>query len=173
MSQWTSVPPAGFVPYSLCIPSSYSLGNFYSWLFEANFFCCEVLPVWFWVSHFQQAPKPPVKSLVLVRKSFLGYHKEFLEKEGARYVPAIFFFNMDKNRSGEGEPEGIITFGCRDTMPTSAWIPGATLAENSLQDEGKECSHEEPQVSLGPCKHPKMLLQTFHPSPDSPRNTAC
>lgn len=54
-----------------------------------------------------------------------------LEKEGARYVPATF--QKDKNRSGEGELGGIISFECRDTMPGSAWIPEPPWqGENSL-----------------------------------------
>lgn len=114
-----------FRSFSLCIPSSYSLGNSYSWVFEANLFCGEVLPVRFWASHFQQAPKPPVKSLLLVGKTFLGCYEEFLEKEGARYVPATF--HRDKNRNGEGASEGIISSECRDTMSANACIPGATL----------------------------------------------
>lgn len=65
--------------------------------------------VCFSASHFQQAQNPPVISLVLVRKSFLDYYEEFLEKKGICYVPIRFHKDRNSNRE-ESLEETIMYF---------------------------------------------------------------
>lgn len=177
MTQWISVPPAGFVPYSLCIPSPYSSGNFYSWLFEANIFCCEVLPVWFWVSHFQQAPKPPVKSLVLVRKySWAITKNSWKRKVPVMFQPQFFFFFfllwIKTGVEKENQKESSLLDAGTPCQPVPGFLEPPWQKIPSRM-KGRNAVTRSHRYLLVPCKHPKMLLQTFHPSPDSPRNTAC
>lgn len=79
--------------------------------------------------YFQGAQNPPVIPLWPVRKPFVDYCEEFLDKKGIHCVPDRFHKDKTSNRE-ELLEEPIIYFlfsKCRDVTQVNVCIPGATL----------------------------------------------
>lgn len=167
MSQWTSVPPAAFVPFP-CAFQFLQLRQFLQLVIWSKFlllwgFACLVLS-----EPLPRGTKTTSEVLVAGWENLPGLFPQLLEEEGARYVPATF--QKDGNRRGEGEWGGIISSECRDTVPASAWLPEPPWqGENSLWDKGRNAvtrSHRDlPARPMEPPKNAPACSAHIHSIP--------